>query len=56
VGKKGHTVESIVAKLREADVLIAKRQSMEEVIRQLGVSDATYDKWRKELQIDQAKR
>ena len=32
---------------------------MEEVVRQLGVSDATYYKWRKEyggLQIDQAKR
>lgn len=59
MGKKRHTVESIVAKLREADVLIAKEQTMEEVVRQLGISDATYYKWRKEyggLQIDQAKR
>jgi len=33
--------------------------SMEEVMRQLGVSDATYYKWRKEyggLRVDQAKR
>ena len=33
--------------------------SIEEVMRQLGVSDATYYKWRKEyggLQVDQAKR
>jgi putative transposase len=32
---------------------------MEEVLRQLGISDATYYKWRKEyggLRIDQAKR
>jgi putative transposase len=59
MGKKGHTVESIVSKLREADVLIAKGQTMEEVVRQLGISDATYYKWRKEyggLQVDQAKR
>ena len=33
--------------------------SIEEVVRQLGVSDATYYKWRKEyggLRVDQAKR
>ena len=32
---------------------------MEEVLRQLGVSDATYYKWRKEyggIRVDQAKR
>jgi len=42
MGKKRHTVESIVAKLREAEVLMAKGQTIEEVVRQLGVSDATY--------------
>jgi putative transposase len=59
MGKKRHSVEMIVAKLREADVLMAKGQTIEEVVRQLGVSDATYYKWRKEyggLQVDQAKR
>ncbi len=59
MGKKRHTVETIVAKLREADVMLAKGQTIEEVVRQLGISDATYYKWRKEyggLQIDQAKR
>jgi putative transposase len=59
MGKKRHTVEIIVSKLREADVLIAKGQSIEEVVRQLGISDATYYKWRREyggLQVDQAKR
>ena len=59
MGRKRHTVESIVAKLREADVLLAKGQSVAEVMRQLGISDATYYKWRKEyggLQVDQAKR
>ena len=59
MGRKRHTVESIVAKLREADVLLAKGQTLAEVMRQLGISDPTYYKWRKEyggLQIDQAKR
>jgi putative transposase len=59
MGKKRHSVEAIVAKLREADVMMAKGQTIEEVFRQLGISDATYYKWRKEyggLQVDQAKR
>ena len=65
MGKKRHTVESIVAMLREAEVQMAKGQTLVEVLKQLGISDATYypkgpaDKWRKEyggLQVDQAKR
>jgi putative transposase len=45
--------------LREVDVLQSKGQSLGEVVRQLGISDATYYKWRKEyggLRVDQAKR
>ncbi len=59
MGKKRHTVESIVAMLREAEVQMAKGQTLAEVVRQLGISDATYYKWRKEyggLHVDQAKR
>ena len=44
MGKKRHTVETIVAKLREAEVLMAKGQPLVEVVRQLGISDATYYK------------
>ena len=44
MGKKRHTVESIVAKLREEDVLMAKGQTIEKIVRQLGISDATYYK------------
>ena len=54
-----HTAEEIINKLREAEVLQAKGMSIEEVMRQLCVSDATYYKWRKEyggLRINQAKR
>lgn len=59
MGKQRHTAEQIIGKLREAEVLTSKGMSMEEVLRQLGISDATYYKWRKEyggLRIDQAKR
>ena len=59
MGKPRYTVEVIVSKLREAEVLIAKGQTLAEVVRQIGISDATYYKWRKEyggLQVDQAKR
>jgi len=59
MGKPRHTAEQIIGKLREAEVLQAKGMSMEEVMRQLSISDATYYKWRKEyggLRVDQAKR
>ena len=59
MGKQRHTAEQIITKLREAEVLQAKGMSIEEVLRQLGISDATYYKWRKEyggLRVDQAKR
>ena len=59
MGKARHTAEQIISKLREAEVLQAKGMTLEEVLRQLGISDATYYKWRKEyggLRLDQAKR
>jgi transposase-like protein len=59
MGKRRHTAEEIIGKLREAEVLQGKGMPMEEVLRQLGISDATYYKWRKEyggLRVDQAKR
>jgi transposase-like protein len=57
-GKK-YTAEQIVAKLREAEVLLAKGMALAEVCRQLEVTDVTYYRWRKEyggLRVDQAKR
>lgn len=59
MSKKKHTAEEIINKLREAEVLQSKGQSLEEVVRQLGISSVTYYKWRKEyggLRVDQAKR
>lgn len=59
MSKQRHTAEQIIGKLREGEVLLAKGMAIEEVVRQLGISDATYYKWRKEyggLRVNQAKR
>jgi transposase-like protein len=59
MGRRRHSAEQIIGKLREAEVLQGRGMSMEEILRQLGISDATYYKWRKEdggLRVDQAKR
>ncbi len=43
-----HTPEQIVRKLRDADVAIATGSTVEQVCRQLQISDATYYNWRKQ--------
>jgi hypothetical protein len=42
MGKGHHSAEQIIGKLREAEVLQGKGIPMEEILRQLGISDATY--------------
>ncbi len=46
--RKFHTQEQIVKKLREADAAIASGSTIEQVCRQLEISDATYYNWRKQ--------
>ena len=41
-----HTPEQIVRKLREADRLLAENTPLAEVLRSLGVSHQTYQRWR----------
>ena len=56
---KRYSAEQVVSKLREADVLIGKGQTVADVCRQLQITDVTYYRWRKEyggLSIDQATR
>ena len=51
--------EEIVAKLRQADVLISQGQSVADTIRALAVSSVTYYRWRREfggLKSDQVRR
>jgi transposase-like protein len=60
MGKKNrHGAEDIIRKLRQADVLASQGKTVAELCRELGVSDATYYKWRKEyggMGVEQAKR
>jgi putative transposase len=57
--RKRYKPEEIVAKLRQADVLVSQGQSLSEAIRQIGVSEVTYYRWRQEfggLKTEQIKR
>jgi putative transposase len=59
MGKKWFTAEQIIVKLREAEVLLGKGETVGQVCRKLGVSEQTYYRWRKEyggMRVDQAKR
>jgi len=43
---KRHNLEQIVRKLRQADEKLAAGASIPEVARQLGISEATFHRWR----------
>ena len=46
-GKK-YTPEQIIVKLREVEILCGKGQTVGEAVRQIGVTEQTYYRWRKE--------
>lgn len=57
--RKKHTPEEIVAKLRQVDVLASQGVAIAEAVRQIGVTEVTYYRWRQEyggLKLDQVKR
>jgi len=47
--RKRYTPEQIISKLREAEVLLSQGQTVAQASKQLGVSDQTYYRWRREL-------
>ncbi len=54
-----YSVEQIIHKLREAEVLLGQRQTVQEICRKWNITDHTYYRWRREyggLKLDQAKR
>ena len=56
---KRYSVEQIIGKLREAEVLLSQGRTVKEVSRELGVTEQTYYRWRKEyggLKLSQARR
>ena len=59
MAKKVHKPEEIVSKLRQVDVLHSQGMSMADAIRQIGVTEVTFYRWRKEyngMKTDQLKR
>ena len=59
MARKHHDAEQIIAKLREAELMLSKGKSVLVVCKKIGVTEQTYYRWRKEyggLKLDQAKR
>ncbi|MEM1026506.1 MAG: IS3 family transposase [Planctomycetota bacterium] len=59
MARKRHSSEQIIAKLREAEVLLGQGGTVEAACKQLGISEQTFYRWRQEyggMRVDQAKR
>ena len=59
MGRRRHTPEQVINKLREAEVAIAEGSTVAEASRRIGVTGQTFYRWRTEyggLRIDQARR
>ena len=59
MSRKRYKAEEIVTKLRQVDVLVSQGHGVADAIRQIGVSEVTFDRWRREyggLKTDQLKR
>ncbi len=57
--RKRYTAEQIIRYLRQAEVLSSQHKSVSEICREIGVSENTYYRWRKEyggMGVDQARR
>jgi putative transposase len=57
--KRAHTPEEIVAKLRQAEVLVGQGKTVADAVRAIGVTEPTHYRWRAEfggLKLDQVKR
>ena len=48
MSRKRYSPEEIIGKLREAEVLLSQDKIVSEVARQLGISEQTYYRWKKE--------
>ena len=58
-GRRRHTPEQIIRKLRQAEKLEAEGATIEQIAKQLEVSETTFHRWRNQyggLKADDAKR
>jgi putative transposase len=59
MARKRYTAEQIIGYLRQAEVMVGQGKSIQDVLREIGVTGNTYYRWRKEyggLGLDQARR
>lgn len=59
MSRKRFTTERIITMLREAELLANQGKSIKEISRDLGITEQTYYRWRKDyggMRMDQAKR
>jgi len=59
MARKIYSPEQIIRKLRETEVYIGEGMTAREAVRQIGVTEQTYYRWRKDyggMRIEQAKR
>ena len=57
--RRRHTPEQIIRKLREAERLLGEGKTIPEAAKELGISENTFHRWRKQyggLKADDAKR
>ena len=47
MSKRNYAAEEIIIKLREAEVLCGQGKTIQEAVRQIGITEQTYYKWRK---------
>ena len=53
MGRKRHTPEQIITALREAEVGLARGKSVKLMSRELGITEQTYYRWRREYGGDE---
>ena len=59
MGRKRPTPEQIITTLREAEVGLARGKSVKLISRELGITEQTYYRWRREyggMKVSQARR
>ena len=59
MGRKRYTPEQIIRHPRQAEVLSSQGRNVSEICREIGITENTYYRWRKEyggMGLDQARR
>ena len=59
MARRHYRPEEIISKLREAEILLAQGMKVPEVVKELGIHEVTYYRWRKQyggMKVNQMQR